>query len=64
VIKKLAALLQISDNGDAQAKLAPSNGLNSGNVTPAYGLSPNSSAVPLIRERVTTAQVSLLQINF
>jgi phosphate/sulfate permease len=64
VIKKLAALLQISDNGDAQAKLAPSNGLNSGNVTPAYGLSPNSSAVPLIRERVTTAQVSLLKIIF
>lgn len=51
--------MQISDNGDVQAKLAPSNGLNSGNVTPAYGLSPNSSAVPLIRERVTTTQVSL-----
>jgi hypothetical protein len=61
VIKKL--VFQISDNGDVEGKLAPNNGLNSGNVTPAYGLSPNSSAVPLIRERVTTIQVSLYTLS-
>ncbi|XP_059474530.1 sodium-dependent phosphate transporter 1 isoform X2 [Neocloeon triangulifer] len=46
---------KIGENGDAPVAQLQ-GGLNSGNVTPAYGLSPNSSAVPLIRERVLTIQ--------
>ncbi|KAF4526164.1 hypothetical protein B566_EDAN008200 [Ephemera danica] len=46
-----------NNHPDVETNVAPlllpaNGGINSGNVTPAYGLSPNSSAVPLIRERV------------
>ncbi|CAB3366699.1 Hypothetical predicted protein [Cloeon dipterum] len=46
---------RIGENGDMPVPQLQ-GGLNSGNVTPAYGLSPNSSAVPLIRERVPANQ--------